>query len=75
MPKLIKKRSEKAGLPPGTPVHIGEKRIEKAKITVLDYDESRFQEKQVGRGLIIWLEEGEFYIIQQFNKRHQKELY
>lgn len=45
MPDLIKKRSKKAGLPPGTLVHIGEKKAEEIKITILDYDETQFQEK------------------------------
>ena len=47
MAKLIKKRSRKAGLPPGTLVHIGEKRAEGSKITVIDYDEANFQEREV----------------------------
>ena len=45
MPRYIKKRSKKAGLPPGTLVHIGEKKIEKARITIIDYDEMHFEEK------------------------------
>jgi magnesium transporter len=47
MPKLIKKRSRKSGLPPGTLVHIGEKKAEMPKITLIDYDESHFQEREV----------------------------
>ncbi len=47
MLKLIKKRSKKAGLPPGTLVHIGEKKAEALKITVMDYDEARFQEREI----------------------------
>jgi magnesium transporter len=47
MVRLIKRRSEKAGLPPGSLVHIGEKKTEKTKITILDYDEERFQEKEI----------------------------
>jgi len=39
-------RSKKAGLPPGTLVHIGEKRPEAVHIAYLDYDEQNFQEKQ-----------------------------
>lgn len=42
--KLAKKRSEKVGLPPGTLVHIGEKKTEKVKITAIDYSETEFQE-------------------------------
>jgi magnesium transporter len=47
MPKLIKRRSKKIGLPPGTPVHIGEKKIEEPKITILDYDDRHFEEREV----------------------------
>jgi len=47
MPTLIKKRSKKAGLPPGSLVHIGEKKAEIPKITVMDYDEAHFQEKEI----------------------------
>lgn len=34
----LKKRSRKAGLPPGSLVHIGEKKTDAMKATVLDYD-------------------------------------
>ena len=47
MAKLIKRRSRKAGLPPGTLVHIGEKKTEVPKINVMDYDEAHFQEKEI----------------------------
>ncbi len=47
MPRLIKKRSKKAGLPPGTLVHIGEQKAEEVTITVIDYDEARFQEEEI----------------------------
>ncbi len=46
MPRLIRKRSKKFGLPPGTPVFIGEKKIEKVKITIVDYDEDHLEEKE-----------------------------
>ncbi|MGQ9632452.1 MAG: magnesium/cobalt transporter CorA [bacterium] len=46
MAKFIRRISKKVGLPPGTPVHIGEIKSEKTKITIMDYDESRFQEKE-----------------------------
>lgn len=49
MPLLIRKRSKKAGLPPGTLVHLGEKREGPVTITVLDYDEKSFTEKTLGR--------------------------
>lgn len=47
MPKPIKKRSRKAGLAPGTLVHIGERKAETSKITLIDYDENQFQENEV----------------------------
>jgi len=47
MAKTVKKHSKTAGLPPGTLVHVGEKKTEEVRITYLDYDELNFQEKQV----------------------------
>jgi magnesium transporter len=47
MAKLTKKRSKKAGLPPGTLVHIGEKLTEKTRIEVVEYDGQGFQEKEL----------------------------
>ena len=49
MSRIIKRRSKKAGLPPGTLVHVGERRAEKAKITILDYDEKNFEERVAKR--------------------------
>ena len=46
MPKLIIKRSKKVGLPPGTPVHVGEKKVGRVRIKIIDYDEAQFQEKE-----------------------------
>ena len=43
----MKKRSKKAGLPPGTPVYVGERKDEKVRISVLDYDEKKCDEKEV----------------------------
>jgi magnesium transporter len=37
-----------SGLSPGTLVHVGEKRVDKVKITVIDYDTENFYEKEVG---------------------------
>jgi magnesium transporter len=46
MPKPITKRSEKRGLPPGTLVHVGEKKIEEVRIKIIDYDEAQLEEKE-----------------------------
>ena len=40
---------EKVGLPPGTLVHVGERKTEKVKITIIDYDPKNCQEKEVER--------------------------
>jgi len=45
--KFTRKRVEKTGLPPGTPVFIGDKKTESVKITILDYDETHLQEREV----------------------------
>lgn len=45
MRKFVHSVSKKAGSAPGTLVHIGEKRIEEARITLLDYDENHFDER------------------------------
>jgi magnesium transporter len=47
MPAVIKRRSAKTGLPPGALIHIGRQHAEKAKITLCEYDESRFQEREI----------------------------
>lgn len=49
MSRLIKKRLRKAGLPPGTLVHIGKKKTDKVRITIIDYDGEKFQEKEAKR--------------------------
>ncbi|MBU1164378.1 magnesium/cobalt transporter CorA [Patescibacteria group bacterium] len=41
------KRSKKAGLSPGTMVHIGHKKIDKARISIIDYSQKKLEEKQV----------------------------
>jgi len=43
--RFIKKKSKKVGLPPGTLVHIGERRTEKTKISIIDYDKTHLLEK------------------------------
>ncbi len=45
--KIYRQRVRKAGLPPGTLVFDGEQKVEKTRITIFDYDESHFREKEV----------------------------
>jgi magnesium transporter len=45
--RRVRQPVNKAGLPPGTLVYTGEKQLEAVRITVIDYDEKCFQEKQV----------------------------
>jgi len=47
MLKFTKKISKKAGTAPGTLVHIGDKRSDKARITVIDYDSDQLNEQQI----------------------------
>jgi magnesium transporter len=48
MPRLFKKRAkQQMGLSPGTLVHIGERKIEKARIRIIDYDETQLEEREV----------------------------
>ncbi len=46
MPLFVKNRSKKVGLPPGTPVHVRDKKPEKVGITIFDYDEAQVQENE-----------------------------
>jgi magnesium transporter len=45
--QLIKKRSKKAGLPPGTAVHIGEKKSAKTRIRRISYSPEKVEEADV----------------------------
>jgi magnesium transporter len=45
--KLVQKRSKKTGLPPGTLVHIGERKSEKVTVTVFRYSTTSCEELQV----------------------------
>ncbi|MFQ5868684.1 MAG: magnesium/cobalt transporter CorA [Candidatus Zixiibacteriota bacterium] len=49
MPRFIKKTSKKMGLPPGALVHIGEKRLKETRISIIDYDQAQFQERELER--------------------------
>ncbi len=44
-----KKRSKKTGLPPGTLIHIGEQKVEKAIATVVEYGEQEYHETETGK--------------------------
>ena len=46
MPRFIKKVSRKRGFSPGALVHIGSKKVEKARIRITDYDEKQLQETE-----------------------------
>jgi len=47
MPHFTKKSSKKAGLSPGSLVHIGEKKIETIKISLINYDREQLLEKDL----------------------------
>ena len=44
MARLMKKRSAKAGLPPGSLVYVGDRRERDTRISVIDYDEQDWAE-------------------------------
>ena len=39
--------SKKPGLPPGTLVHVGERKIERTRIQIIDYDKDNFDEREL----------------------------
>lgn len=45
MPRFIKKSPKTAGSAPGTLVHVGEQKVEKVQITVLNYSQAHLDEK------------------------------
>ncbi len=47
MPKYMKGKSITAGLPPGALIHIGEKKTERVRIRVINYDENQLLEKEI----------------------------
>jgi magnesium transporter len=49
MPRILRRRSKKEGLPPGTLVYTGDRVHEAAKITVIDYDEKNYEERELAR--------------------------
>ncbi len=44
-----KKISDKVGFPPGSLIHIGKRKMEEPKITIIDYQDEQFQEKIAGK--------------------------
>lgn len=49
MKGTIKKRSAKAGLPPGSLVYVGEERTQRTRVSVLDFDEQHVNEREIQR--------------------------
>ncbi len=46
MHRIVKQRSRKAGLPPGTPVHIGERKSETTRIRLMHYTAAQVTERE-----------------------------
>jgi magnesium transporter len=81
--KLVQKRSKKTGLPPGTLVHIGEKKTDKVTITAFNYAGVRCDEYQVqsldelappADESVIWVNVGGVHkmeILESFGKQFQ----
>ncbi len=47
MQKLVKSRSRTIGLPPGSLIHIGDKKRESTLMTLIDYTEESFEQNQI----------------------------
>jgi magnesium transporter len=47
MSLFLKRGSKKAGLPPGTVVFVGEQKVEEIRITLIDYDENQYNEREI----------------------------
>ncbi len=47
MVRLVKRSEKKAGLPPGTPIYVGEASEEPVRITAIAYDEHQLSEQQL----------------------------
>lgn len=45
--RLVKRRSHKVGAPPGTLVHVGERRVEETQIRVISYGPDNLDEREV----------------------------
>ncbi|UCC68014.1 MAG: magnesium/cobalt transporter CorA [Armatimonadota bacterium] len=46
MRRLIRRTSKKTGLPPGALVHVGERKVETAKVTIFDYHEDHLEQRE-----------------------------
>jgi magnesium transporter len=81
--KLVQKRSRKTGLPPGTLVHIGEKKTDKVTIAAFNYDGTRCDERRdlslavlapPTDGSVTWVDVGGVHnmdILESFGKQFQ----
>ncbi len=49
MPRFFKRVSKKAGLSPGTLVHVGKRKVEKTVITVISYSEGDYEKRTVAK--------------------------
>ena len=47
VPRIFWRIQKKAALPPGTVEYVGERKAERVKITVFDFDDSHFEEKEL----------------------------
>ena len=47
MADISVKRSKKSGLPAGSLIHIGEKKVQKTRIKVIDYGEKDYVEQEI----------------------------
>jgi magnesium transporter len=48
MINLLRGRRKKMGLPAGTLIHVGDKKADTTRITVMDYNQQEFHEREIG---------------------------
>ncbi len=78
MAKLVKNISQKAGLPPGSLVYVGDKAEKELKITIVEYDHDAYAERDFSSldacpvlgdsGKVTWLDINGLHHIQSLNK-------
>jgi magnesium transporter len=47
MLRFTKRLEKDPGLPPGTLVHVGEKKVKKVRIRVIDFDQENLEEREL----------------------------
>ena len=52
---FMTKFSKKPGLAPGTLIHVGDQKVEKIRIRMIDYDETNLEERELESSTSVFL--------------------